>query len=77
MNNSRAFSHTVTRRLVSSASLAAVLAFLALPTRGQTQAPLPALETIFTGQFFTLDPAKPQVQAIGVAAGKLGRARSE
>jgi predicted amidohydrolase YtcJ len=51
--------------------LVALLTPLALPVFAPLRAQSSAAETIFIGQFLTLDPAHPQAEAIAVSAGRI------
>ena len=54
-----------------SVFLVALLTLLATPVLGQHQSRSSKPDTIFIGQFLTLDPGHPQAEAIAVSAGRI------
>jgi predicted amidohydrolase YtcJ len=51
--------------------LVALVTLLAVPVFAPLEAQSSAPETIFIGQFLTLDRSHPQAEAIGVSAGRI------
>src|ERR1035437_6686584 len=68
----RAVMHLRMRGLpASSVFLVALVTLLAVPVFAPLEAQSSAPETIFIGQFLTLDRSHPQAEAIGVSAGRI------
>jgi hypothetical protein len=72
---SRQLARSLARRWVFAAALLSTLSALSLGCSASgSQTPAP--ETIFVGQFVTLDPSRPRVEALGVAKGRIVSAGS-
>src|SRR6516164_5908637 len=67
----RNLSRAIARRLTMYRMIRLLLVLLAAMLSGPLLAQSPAPDVIFKGQFLTLDPAHPHVEAIAVSKGRI------